>query len=140
MRVGENEFYNINWTGWLANYWAPDALVGTDDEVRPSRPNGYQYACAIVGEAGCTEPDWPAAGKVNDGSTALVAELIDITSLSATVDNAVWTPPIGVGVGDSVVCGQGASALIDATEAIADTAMWLWWRRQWTTKRKRPRT
>lgn len=77
--------------GFLSRVWAPGAVYGTDETVRPSLPTGLQYV-STAGQSGAFEPRWPTTigGTVTDGSITWTAEAISNDSLLTTISSSDW--------------------------------------------------
>ena len=97
--------------GFLVRSWAPGAIYGLGESVRPSIPTGLQYA-ASAGQSGAFEPRWPTTvgGTVADGSVTWTAEAIDNDSLLTTVSASAWSQDDSdVGLANDVLVNTGGS-------------------------------
>src|SRR5665213_911770 len=120
MRVGDKDFYGIDWTGWLENQWPSGSSVALNAVVRPSAANGFEYLCTQAGQTADQEPQWPlfTGSTVTDGGVVWTCQAASNASLTTTVASVVWTPPAGIAVGSQSLIGQQAAALIDATSSV----------------------
>jgi hypothetical protein len=123
LRIGDKDFYGINWEGWLKNRWTGGILVTTSNVIRPSAPNGFEYACTHGGQTGFQEPSWPAfvGSTVTDGGAVWTCQVTSIASLSTTVASVAWNAPTGITLSVPSLTGQVAQTLIDATSATVGT-------------------
>lgn len=122
--IGMEDFYAIDWTIWLAQRWAPGALVPLGYAIQPWPATGFQYVCTQAGASASSVPEWPmqAGAMVIDGSVIWMAEPIDVTSLLTTVVSAQWTslngPLVAIGEGYE---GQLTPVLIITNGCISGT-------------------
>lgn len=123
MRVSDKERLPIDWTNELSNFWAAGTQETTSSVVRPSAANGYEYACTQAGETGSQEPKWPTTvgAAVNDGSAVWTCQVASNASLLTTVSSVAWNATAGLTVSGQTISGQLASALVDASAAVAGT-------------------
>jgi len=123
LSVGDVERFGIDFSGMLANRWTMATLASVGTTIRPSVPNGYQYACSQAGQTGATEPFWPpvAGAQLLDGSVQWTAEAVDTTSLEGTLTTANWAAPTGIVLSFSAIQDQTALITVDATNAVSGT-------------------
>jgi len=117
--VGDVITFGIDWDGALAQYWHPGGIAPPGLVVRPTSPNGFEFATAAGGQFGSVEPEWPSVigQSVTSGSVTLTAQAISTDSLAATVESVSPNPPAGIAVDAFDIIGQMVVLVIDATEA-----------------------
>lgn len=106
------------WAGWLmpgvVSTWTAAATYAAGAWVRPSAPSRSPYLMQATegGDAGATEPTWPALGAtVDDGEVTwkarAVAELpASIQSLAIVYGRSIWEGRDGVTYEQFVMGGQ----------------------------------
>lgn len=123
LRVGDRDFYGINFEGWLANRWQGGQEILVGEVIRPSKANGYEFVCSTAGQTAADEPTWvlPIGATTNDGSAVWTCQAVGTDSLISTVANVNWVAPPGILAVEQTLVNQTASALIDATLAVLGT-------------------
>jgi hypothetical protein len=119
--VGDIIVFGIDWDGALAQYWRPGAIVPPGLVVRPTSPNGFEFATTLGGQFGGQEPNWVASSgvQITSGSVLLTAQPASTDSLAATVQRFTPTPPPGLTIDAQAIVGQMVIFALDATSAVS---------------------
>lgn len=116
--IGDVVAYAIDWSGFLSIKWRARADIAAGTTIRVG--NGFAFTSDLGGFSGSIPPTWPQSlgALITEGSVQWRCVAIDDTSLTATLSNAVWTPPVGITVdAHAIALGQLATVVLDSNAA-----------------------